>query len=318
MTPQPKISPQVSVVVPVFNEHLNLPTLHARLTATLDATGKSWEIVYTDDGSKDGSVEMLRGFHAARPSEVRVIEFERNAGQHMAIMAAFERVRGETVVTIDADLQNPPEEIPKLLALADQGHDVVGSIRKNRQDVGWRVWASRAMNWVRERITGIRMTDQGCMLRAYSLPIVRLIVATSEQSTFIPALGQHFASNPAEVEVDHAARHAGESKYSLYKLVRLNFDLMTGFSVVPLQLFTMVGMLVTAGSLVLVAIILGRRIFIGSEADGVFTLFAFLYFLAGVMIMGIGLLGEYVGRIYQEVRKRPRFQIRAVHEKLDV
>ncbi|MBL0930743.1 MAG: glycosyltransferase [Alphaproteobacteria bacterium] len=313
MTPQPKIS----IVVPVFNERQNLPMLHERLTKTLDGTGKSWEILYTDDGSKDGSIDLLKQFHAARPAEVRVIEFERNAGQHMAIMAAFERARGDTVVTIDADLQNPPEEIPKLLALADQGHDVVGSVRKNRQDVGWRVWASRAMNWVRERITGIRMTDQGCMLRAYSLPIVRLIVATGEQSTFIPALGQHFAANPAEVEVDHAARHAGESKYSLYKLVRLNFDLMTGFSVVPLQLFTIVGMLVTAGSLGLVAIILGRRIFIGSEADGVFTLFAFLYFLAGVMIMGIGLLGEYVGRIYQEVRKRPRFQIRAVHEKLD-
>jgi len=310
-------SPKVSIVVPVFNERQNLPKLHERLTATLDGTGKSWEIVYTDDGSKDGSIDLLKQFHAARPAEVRVIEFERNAGQHMAIMAAFERARGDVVVTIDADLQNPPEEIPKLLALADQGHDVVGSIRKNRQDVGWRVWASRAMNWVRERITGIRMTDQGCMLRAYSLPVVRLIVATGEQSTFIPALGQHFAANPAEVEVDHAARHAGESKYSLYKLVRLNFDLMTGFSVVPLQLFTIVGMLVTLGSLALVAIILGRRILIGSEADGVFTLFAFLYFLAGVMIMGIGLLGEYVGRIYQEVRKRPRFQIRAVHEKLD-
>ncbi len=309
--------PKISIVVPVFNERQNLPMLHERLTKTLDGTGKSWEILYTDDGSKDGSIDLLKQFHAARPAEVRVIEFERNAGQHMAIMAAFERARGETVVTIDADLQNPPEEIPKLLALADQGHDVVGSIRKNRQDVGWRVWASRAMNWVRERITGIRMTDQGCMLRAYSLPVVRLIVATGEQSTFIPALGQHFAANPAEVEVDHAARHAGESKYSLYKLVRLNFDLMTGFSVVPLQLFTIVGMLVTLGSLGLVAIILGRRIFIGSEADGVFTLFAFLYFLAGVMIMGIGLLGEYVGRIYQEVRKRPRFQIRAVHEKLD-
>ena len=309
--------PSISIVVPVFNERQNLPMLHERLTKTLDGTGKSWEILYTDDGSKDGSIDLLKQFHAARPAEVRVIEFERNAGQHMAIMAAFERARGDVVVTIDADLQNPPEEIPKLLALADQGHDVVGSIRKNRQDVGWRVWASRAMNWVRERITGIRMTDQGCMLRAYSLPVVRLIVATGEQSTFIPALGQHFAANPAEVEVDHAARHAGESKYSLYKLVRLNFDLMTGFSVVPLQLFTIVGMLVTAGSLGLVAIILGRRIFIGSEADGVFTLFAFLYFLAGVMIMGIGLLGEYVGRIYQEVRKRPRFQIRAVHEKLD-
>jgi undecaprenyl-phosphate 4-deoxy-4-formamido-L-arabinose transferase len=233
-------------------------------------------------------------------------------------MAAFERARGDVVVTIDADLQNPPEEIAKLLALTDKGHDVVGSIRKNRQDVGWRVWASRAMNWVRERITGIRMTDQGCMLRAYSKFVVRQIVATGEQSTFIPALGQAFAANPAEVEVEHAARHAGESKYSLYKLARLNFDLMTGFSTMPLQIFTIVGMLVTAGSLGLVGIILLRRIFIGSEAGGVFTLFAILYFLIGVMIMGIGLLGEYVGRIYQEVRKRPRFQIRAVYEKIDV
>ncbi|MCM0020792.1 MAG: glycosyltransferase, partial [Tagaea sp.] len=255
--------PQVTIVVPVFNESQNLPTLHARLTKALDETGRAWEIVYTDDGSKDGSIELLKGFHAARPEQVRVIEFERNAGQHMAIMAAFERARGQVVVTIDADLQNPPEEIAKLLALTDKGHDVVGSIRKNRQDVGWRVWASRAMNWVRERITGIRMTDQGCMLRAYSKSVVRQIVATGEQSTFIPALGQAFAANPAEVEVEHAARHAGESKYSLYKLARLNFDLMTGFSTVPLQVFTIVGMLVTAGSLGLVGIILLRRIFIG-------------------------------------------------------
>jgi undecaprenyl-phosphate 4-deoxy-4-formamido-L-arabinose transferase len=309
--------PQVTIVVPVYNERANLPALHARLTEALDKTGRAWEIVYTDDGSKDGSIELLKGFHEARPGQVRVIEFERNAGQHMAIMAAFERARGDVVVTIDADLQNPPEEIAKLLALTDKGHDVVGSIRKNRQDVGWRVWASRAMNWVRERITGIRMTDQGCMLRAYSKAVVRQIVATGEQSTFIPALGQAFASNPAEVKVEHAARNAGESKYSLYKLARLNFDLMTGFSTVPLQVFTIVGILVTAGSMALVGIILLRRIFIGSEADGVFTLFAILYFLVGVMIMGIGLLGEYVGRIYQEVRKRPRFQIRAVHEKID-
>ena len=309
--------PAVSIVVPVYNEEANLRPLFARLTAVLDGLGRTWEVIFTDDGSRDGSMAILREFHAARPDVVRVIEFERNAGQHMAIMAAFERARGEAVITIDADLQNPPEEIPKLLVAMDAGHDVVGSIRKNRQDVGWRVYASRAMNFVRERITGIRMTDQGCMLRAYRRGIVQQIVSTGEQTTFIPALGQYFASNPAEVEVEHAARAAGESKYDLYKLVRLNFDLMTGFSVVPLQMFTIVGMLITALSCLLVIYMLLRRVIVGPEAEGLFTLFAILFFLVGVVITGLGLVGEYVGRIYSEVRKRPRFQIRAIHEKIE-
>jgi undecaprenyl-phosphate 4-deoxy-4-formamido-L-arabinose transferase len=309
--------PAVSIVVPVYNEEANLRPLFGRLTAVLDGLGRPWEVIFTDDGSRDGSMAILREFHAARPDVVRVIEFERNAGQHMAIMAAFERARGEVVITIDADLQNPPEEIPKLLVATDAGHDVVGSIRKNRQDVGWRVYASRAMNFVRERITGIRMTDQGCMLRAYRRGIVQQIVSTGEQTTFIPALGQYFASNPAEVEVEHAARAAGESKYDLYKLVRLNFDLMTGFSVVPLQMFTIVGMLITALSCLLVIYMLLRRVIVGPEAEGLFTLFAILFFLVGVVITGLGLVGEYVGRIYSEVRKRPRFQIRAIHEKIE-
>jgi undecaprenyl-phosphate 4-deoxy-4-formamido-L-arabinose transferase len=309
--------PEITVVVPVYNEEDNLPLLHSRLTAALDALGRPWEILFTDDGSRDRSVEILKSFHAARPKEVRVIEFERNAGQHMAIMAAFERARGRIVVTIDADLQNPPEEIANLVAAMDRGHDVVGSIRKDRQDVGWRVWASRAMNIVRERITGIKMTDQGCMLRAYRADVVQQIVATGEQTTFIPALAQYFAANPTEIVVAHAPRAAGESKYNLYRLVRLNFDLMTGFSVVPLQIFTIVGMLVSFFSLLLVAYLAVRRIVIGPEVDGLFTLFGILYFLVGVLITGLGLVGEYVGRIYQEVRKRPRFRVRAVHESLD-
>ena len=310
-------APSVSIVVPVYNEEANLRPLFERLAATMDASGRSWEVVFTDDGSRDRSMDILRELHAQRPDVVRVIEFERNAGQHMAIMAAFENARGETVVTIDADLQNPPEEIPKLLAASDAGHDVVGSIRRNRQDVGWRVYASRAMNILRERITGIRMTDQGCMLRAYSRGVVQQIVATGEQTTFIPALGQYFAANPAEVEVDHAARAAGESKYNLYRLIRLNFDLMTGFSLVPLQLFTIVGMAITGLSLLLVVYMIARRLVIGPEAEGLFTLFAILYFLVGVVIMGLGLVGEYVGRIYQEVRRRPRFRIRSIIEKAE-
>ncbi len=176
---------------------------------------------------------------------MRVIDFNGNFGQHMAIMAAFERVRGDVVVTLDADLQNPPEEIPKLLAAIEAGHDVVGGYRKNRQDTFFRKYASKIINGIRAKITNIRMRDQGCMLRAYRKNIIESIVASGETSTFIPALAYSFAANPTEVEVEHAARAAGESKYRLYDLIRLNFDLMTGFSVVPLQVFTLFGMVVS-------------------------------------------------------------------------
>ncbi len=306
--------PYLSVVVPVYNEAENLKTLFQRLTATLDRLGRSYEIVFTNDGSRDSSLSLLRDFHRRRPRQVRVIDFNGNFGQHMAIMAAFERARGEAVVTIDADLQNPPEEIAKLVTALDAGHDVVGSYRKDRQDSLFRRSASKLLNFVRERITGIRMRDQGCMLRAYRRGIVEQIVASGETSTFIPALAMRYAANPTEVEVEHAARTAGTSKYRLYDLVRLNFDLMTGFSVVPLQLFTLFGMLVAAGSLVFVAFLFVRRLIVGPEAEGVFTLFAILYFLVGIGILGLGIIGEYVGRIYQEVRRRPRFVIREVIE----
>ncbi len=309
--------PYVSVVVPVYNEQENLEALFTRLTAVLDAGGKPYEILFTNDGSRDNSLALLRDFHRRRPKEVRVIDFNGNFGQHMAIMAAFERVRGEVVVTLDADLQNPPEEIPKLLATIEAGHDVVGGYRKRRQDTFFRRYASKIINGVRARITHIRMRDQGCMLRAYRRNVIDNIIASSETSTFIPALAMSYAANPADVEVEHAARAAGESKYSLYKLIRLNFDLMTGFSVVPLQVFTMFGMLVSVLSTLFVVYLFIRRLVIGPEAEGVFTLFAILYFLVGVGIMGLGVIGEYIGRIYQEVRRRPRFVVRTVYEQLD-
>jgi len=248
---------------------------------------------------------------------VRVIDFNGNFGQHMAIMAAFERVRGDVVVTLDADLQNPPEEIPKLLAAIEAGHDSVGGFRKNRHDTFFRKYASRIINGIRAKITRIRMRDQGCMLRAYRRNIIEAIVASGETSTFIPALAYSYSANPAEVEVEHAARAAGESKYRLYDLVRLNFDLMTGFSVVPLQVFTLFGIVVSLLSLFFVAFLLVRRLVVGPEAEGVFTLFAVLYFLVGVGIMGLGIIGEYIGRIYKEVRRRPRFVVRAVFEDLN-
>jgi len=309
--------PYVSVVIPVYNEQENLEALFARLTAVMDKSGKPFEILFTNDGSRDRSGDILRDFHHRRPNQVRVIDFNGNFGQHMAIMAAFEHARGEVVVTLDADLQNPPEEIPKLLAAIEQGHDVVGGYRKNRKDTLFRKYASRLINGIRARITNIRMRDQGCMLRAYRKNIIDNIVASRETSTFIPALAYSFAADPAEVEVEHAARAAGESKYRLYDLVRLNFDLLTGFSVVPLQVFTLIGMGVSILSILFVVYLFIRRLIVGPEAEGVFTLFAILYFLVGIGIMGLGIIGEYIGRIHKEVRRRPRFVIRAVYEKID-
>ncbi len=309
--------PYVSIVIPVYNEQENLEALFTRLMVTMDKIGQPFEVLFTNDGSRDHSGAMLKDFHQRRPKEIRVIDFNGNFGQHMAIMAAFERVRGEVVVTLDADLQNPPEEIPKLLAAIKAGHDVAGGYRKNRKDTFFRKYASKMINGIRARMTNIRMKDQGCMLRAYRRNIVESIVASGETSTFIPALAYSFAANPAEVEVEHAARTAGESKYHLYDLIRLNFDLMTGFSVVPLQVFTLFGMIVSAFSLLFVIFLFIRRIIVGPEAEGLFTLFAILYFLVGVGIMGLGIIGEYIGRIYKEVRRRPRFVIRTVHEKID-
>jgi len=304
----------LSVVIPVYNEALNLPLLFARLYPVLDALGHNYEVIFTNDGSTDRSIELLRAQQAVRSDVTRVIDFNANYGQHMAIMAAFERVRGAVIVTLDADLQNPPEEIPKLLAKMAAGHDYVGGFRIDRRDSLFRTWASRVINKVRERTTNIQMTDQGCMLRAYRRPIIDAIVQSGAINTFIPALAYSFSGNPAEVGVKHEERHAGASNYAVYQLIRLNFDLITGFSLAPLQYFTMFSMACATGSFLLVLILAGRRLFVGAEAEGLFTLFGILFFLISVTMVGIGLIGEYVGRTYQVVRARQRYHVRAMLE----
>jgi len=304
----------LSVVIPVYNEEANLPTLFQRLYPVLDGLARPYEIIFTDDGSHDGSFALLRAQHALRPDVTRVVGFNANAGQHMAIIAAFERVRGEVIVTLDADLQNPPEEIPKLLAAIAAGHDYVGGFRLDRRDSAFRTLASRAINAVRRWTTNIEMTDQGCMLRAYRRGVVESIVRSGAINTFIPALAYGFSSRPTEVGVKHEERHAGVSNYSLYKLIRLNFDLITGFSLAPLQAFTMFALVCAGGSLLLVLVLAYRRIFMGAEAEGIFTLFGILFFLLSVAMVGIGLIGEYVGRTYQVVRTRQRYVVKEMLE----
>jgi undecaprenyl-phosphate 4-deoxy-4-formamido-L-arabinose transferase len=306
--------PKLSVVIPVYNEEPVLPTLFSRLYPALDALKIAYEIVFVNDGSKDRSVALLRQQFSLRPKETRVVIFHANFGQHSAVMAGLAYARGAYVVTLDADLQNPPEEIGKLVDMLDQGYDYVGTIRQQRQDSLWRRTFSKAINKIREWITPVRITDQGCMMRGYARSVVTALNQTREVNTFIPALASLYAMNQIEVPIAHEERFAGRSKYSMYSLVRLNFDLITGFSVVPLQLFSMIGMAVSLLSALLFVVLLVRRIFVGSEAEGLFTLFSLAFLLIGVALFGIGLLGEYVGRIYAQVRERPRYLVEAVLE----
>ncbi len=301
-------------MIPVYNEEGNLPALLPRLLPVLKGLGRPFEVVFVDDGSRDHSLALLREAASANGGLVRVIELLRNAGQHMAIMAAFTETTGEFVVTLDADLQNPPEEIPKVLAEMERGHDVVGTIRAKRQDSLFRRLASRLVNRTTAALTGMRLNDYGCMLRGYHRDIVEVMTASDEVSTFIPALAQQYARRPVEIEVAHEERALGESKYSLFKLIRLNFDLMTGFSLVPLQLFTLFGFFTAVAGAGLALLLLVRRLVIGPEEGGIFTLFGLAFALLGVLMAGVGVLGEYVGRIYLQVRGRPRFLIRKVHE----
>ena len=311
-------APELSIVIPVFNEEDGLPALFARLYPALDALQLSYEVIFVNDGSRDRSGALLREQFAARPDVTRVVYFNANYGQHLAILAGFERVRGMRIVTLDADLQNPPEEIGKLLAAMDAGADYVGGVRRIREDSWWRRSASRLMNRLRERITRIRMADQGCMLRAYSRDIVDAVAAAREVSTFIPALAYTFAHRPTEVDVLHEERAAGESKYSMYRLIRLNFDLITGFSLVPLQIFSVAGMIVAVASVILYVFVIVERLILGGFIEGVKAAWdrdILEFFLIGCIMFGVGLLGEYVGRIYLQVRDRPRYVIRAVLER---
>jgi undecaprenyl-phosphate 4-deoxy-4-formamido-L-arabinose transferase len=305
-------NPALSLVIPIYNEEEVLPTLFARLYPVLDQLGRSCEVIFVDDGSRDRSAALLADQYRATPEVTKVVYLRANAGQHAAITAGFEEARGEYIITLDADLQNPPEELPKLLAEIDKGHDYVGTIRRQRRDVLWRHLASKAMNRLREKITRIKMTDQGCMFRAYHREIIQAVLASEESQTFIPALAYLYAARPVEIVVEHEERAAGVSKYSLFKLIHLNFDLMTSFSLAPLQFFSVTGMATAIASFCFVIFLAVRRLMVGPEAEGLFTLFGIAFFLIGITLFGIGLLGEYVGRIYTQVRKRPRFLVRQV------
>ncbi len=305
-------APYLSVVIPVFNEEDNLEELGRRLLATLSRDGRPFEIILVDDGSTDRSWELISALYGRHPEVIRAIQFHRNFGQHAAVFAGLAAARGQVVVTLDADLQNPPEEIPKLVATIEEGYDAVGGWRENRQDSWLRRLPSRLVNFIMSRVTGVPLRDYGCMLRAYRREVVDSINRCQETSSFIPALANLYARRVTEIPVAHAPRLAGVSKYNLFKLLRLNFDLMTGFSNFPIHLVGVLGILIACMGLGFGLFLFIRRLLVGPEVEGVFTLFAILFVFVGLNTFGLALIGEYVGRIYREVRARPRYVVRQV------
>ena len=311
----PEIDSEViSIVIPVYNEVANLPDLWKRVATVMKSTGRPWEVVFVDDGSADDSLTILRRFADEAPGYVRVVELARNFGQHSAILAGFKQARGDIIVTLDADLQNPPEEIPRLIQAIDAGNDVVGGWREARQDDAFRRVASRFHNKLTSAIVGVPMHDYGCMLRAYRRHIVDAIVQCDEKAAFVPALANSFAKRVAEIPVGHAERAAGSSKYNLLRLATLSLNLITGFSPIAIQLATLFGIGIFLLDALVVAGLIAHRVIYGPQEEGaMWVLFTVLFAFVGVIFLVLGLLGEFIYRIYLEVRRRPTYLVRKVH-----
>lgn len=304
---------EISVVVPILNEKENLEEFYSRLNKVLTNLNSNYEIIFVDDGSQDNSASLLHVLHE-RDRAVKVITLNRNYGQHAAVFAGLAKSVGQVVVTLDGDLQNPPEEIPNLLLKLEDGYDIVGGWRDGRQDPLIRRVLSFMINRVTSITLGAPMRDHSCMLRAYRRSVIDRLLRHPEVSSFIPALATYFAGSVAEIPVDHARRKAGRSNYDPFRLFRLNFDLLTSFSLLPIQIVSFAGILISFLGLGFAAFLAVRRLIVGPEVEGVFTLFAILFFFVGLQILALGLIGEYIGRIYMEVRRRPRYVIKEVLE----
>lgn len=316
--PPAAASLDLSVVVPLYNEEENVAALCGRLVSVLDRMDTSYEVILVNDGSKDRTLDRLLEMRERHPSIV-VRALSRNFGQHAAVTAGFAASRGAFVITLDADLQNPPEEIPRLVEEFRRGHDMVGTIRVDRHDTWFRRRASALVNEMTRRFSGIELRDFGCMLRGYSREIVEAIVARRESGTFIPALGYLYCRHPVEIPVSHEGRQAGRSKYSLLRLIRLHLDLMTGFSLTPLRFLIGLGSCVAGAGILFGVLLLVLRFVFGPEwaGQGVFTLFAVLFVFVGGQFVAFGLLGEYIGRIFLAVKERPAFILRKIPDRTE-
>lgn len=304
------MNPKISVIIPVYNEEACIDMLFKRLVRIMDKQGHAYEIIFVDDGSTDATSEHLKKCYQSHPDKVVLLEFSQNYGQNIAITAGFEKMRGNIAITLDADMQTPPEEIPTVLSALSEDRDYIGSYRKKREDNALRRWVSKLSNLTRKKLTNIQVRDQGCMLRVYRKSLVDRILNCNEPNIYISLLAQSLSQNSTEVPIDHQPRQAGETSYNYTKLLRLHFDIITSFSVVPLQYVTYTGIILTLLSSTFFLIALFRSLS-GFTLEMNQMLIHFLSISISLGILGLGIVGEYLGRLYRITQNRPRYILRS-------
>ena len=308
--------PEISVVIPVYNEASNLRELFSRSVAVLEAFGRRFEVVMVNDGSTDGSLEVLRELHAS-DRRLRVVSLVRNFGQTPALYAGFAHVRGQIVASLDADLQNPPEELVKLIEKLEEGYDVVQGWREERQDSILRKVPSKAFNAMVSLLMGARVRDLGCGLKVFRREVIDRMVEFGHHARYVPAEVVWLGANMAEVKVEHHKRAGGRGKYNLFSLLRLNFDMLASISTVPIKVVGMLGWLFSLIGFGMGALILTLRIVdvnYDPLASSLATVTALFFLISGVQLIATGLMCEYVGRIFVEVQNKPYYVVKEVLE----
>lgn len=307
---------ELTVLIPLLNEVESLRPLYAQLHNALEPLGKSYEIIFVDDGSTDGSHAVLAELHAM-DEHVRVIRFRRNFGQTAAFAAGFEHARGDVIITLDADLQNDPRDIPKLLAKIDEGYDIVSGWRVDRQDTYLtRKVPSQVANRLISKFTGVELHDYGCSLKAYRQEVVKNIKLYGEMHRFIPALASWMGVSVAEIPVNHSARQFGKSKYGLQRAIKVFLDLLTvkfllSFGTRPIHVFGLLGMICFAAGIAIGGYLSAIKIFYNAVlGDRPLLLLAVLLTVLGVQFITMGLLGELVVRTYHESQRKPTYMVR--------
>ncbi len=309
-------NPEISVVLPVFNEVENIKPLHDSLTRVLNQLGRRYEILYCDDGSTDGSKNLLRELSSHNP-KVKVLVLRRNFGQTAAISAGVDHARGDIIVLMDADNQNDPGDIPKLLAHLDKGHDIVSGWRRKRKDPFFsKVLPSKIANWLISWISGVKLHDHGCTLKAYRRNILSGISLYGEMHRFISIYGHWIGAKVGEVEVNHHPRRAGRSKYSLTKTFKVVLDLpvlilLGSYLTRPIHFFGSIGMIFNFAGLVCAALVLYEKLTeVGAKAHrNPLLLLAVFFALIGIQIIMIGLLAELLTRVYHESQDKKTYSV---------
>ncbi len=307
--------PTFTIIAPVYNEAESLPELYRRVKEVMDSTGEAWELVLVDDGSQDGSSDMIRKL-AEQDSAVRPVIFARNFGHQIAVTAGLDYSRGDAVVIIDADLQDPPEVILDLINKWREGYEVVYAVRAEREGESWFKLATASLFYrLIFRITDVKIPLDTGDFRLLDRKVVSVMNSMRERHRFLRGMASWVGYRQVGVKYKRAARFAGTTKYPLKKMLRLALNAITSFSYVPLQLATFLGFFAAGLSVVAIPVVIIMRL-VGSQAFfGQATTLIAVLFLGGVQLISLGILGEYIGRIYDEVKGRPLYIVREGPEK---